>query len=73
MPLEVQHRFIRRFFAAYVVLTAAVIFKVWQDRIKNQADLVTGHIASPAEMAAKNVPPPAVQPAPKNKSYGRKQ
>lgn len=61
MPLEKQHRFIRLFFWGYVLLTAAVITKVWQERSENRRIMVTGHIDNPMDRDKKDCYP-AVQP-----------
>ena len=51
MPLVNQHKFILCFFAGYTMLTAAVIFKVWHDRAKNQSSIVIDHIDRPLTTA----------------------
>lgn len=53
MPLERQHRLIRLFFWGYVLLTAAVITKVWLERSENRRITVTGHIDNPMDRQKK--------------------
>ena len=47
MPIKKQHNYIRYFFAAYLLLTAVIIFNVWQDTAESDNHIVIGHIENP--------------------------
>ena len=46
-PLRKQHQYTLYFFVGYLLLTAAVIFKVWYDTAKSGNDMVIEHIENP--------------------------
>ena len=48
LPVCKQHQFTLYFFAGYLLLTAFVIFKVWDDRTQHDNKMVIEHIDSPA-------------------------
>ncbi|WP_430611646.1 nitrogen regulatory IIA protein [Flavobacterium sp. JP2137] len=47
LPLRKQHQYTLYFFVGYLLLTAAVIFKVWYDTAKSDNDMVIEHIENP--------------------------
>ena len=49
MPIKRQHQVILCFFAAYVLLTAAVIFNVCRDTALARNNIAVEHIQNPAQ------------------------
>jgi len=55
MPIKKQHSYIQYFFAAYLLLTAVIIFNVWQETKGAGKHMVIRHIENPVP-ARKEVP-----------------
>jgi len=74
MPIKKQHEYIRYFFTAYLLLTAVIIFNVWQDTAGSDKHMVIGHIENP--VPEKKEVPAALQDSLKsilkNKIYEKK-
>lgn len=74
LPLRKQHQYTLCFFGGYLLLTAGVIFKVWNDTAKSSNDIVIERIENP--ILKKKESPTTVQDSlstiVKNKSYERK-
>ncbi|MGH2666720.1 MAG: nitrogen regulatory IIA protein [Flavobacterium sp.] len=47
LPVRKQHRYTLYFFTGYVLLTLAVIFKVWLDTARSDNDMEIKHIDNP--------------------------
>lgn len=47
LPVRKQHRYALYFFTGYLLLTAGVIFKIWNDTGKSSNDMVIEHIENP--------------------------
>ncbi|WP_433811497.1 nitrogen regulatory IIA protein [Flavobacterium johnsoniae] len=54
MPIKRQHQVILYFFAAYVLLTAVVIFNVCRDTVYARNNIALEHIESPASAVGKS-------------------
>ena len=59
LSLRKQHQYTLYFFVGYLLLTAAVIFKVWYDTVKSSNDMVIEHIENP--VLQKNESPARLQ------------
>ena len=56
LPIRIQHKYMMYFFAAYLILTAGVLFKVWYDVGKPDNNMVViGHIENPV-LKKKEIP-----------------
>ena len=56
LPVRIQHKYMMYFFAAYLILTAGVLFKVWYDVGKPDNNMVViGHIENPV-LKKKEIP-----------------
>ncbi|MFH6991837.1 nitrogen regulatory IIA protein [Flavobacterium sp. FlaQc-48] len=74
MPIQKQHRFIRYFFSAYLLLTALIIFNVWRDTARSENQMVIGHIENPVR-PKKEAPaalPDSLKSILKDKTYEKK-
>lgn len=59
LPLRRQHQYTLYFFVGYLLLTAAVILKVWYDTAKSDNDMVIEHTENP--VLEKNESPARLQ------------
>ncbi|ANI89801.1 nitrogen regulatory IIA protein [Arachidicoccus ginsenosidimutans] len=69
LPLRKQHQYTLYFFLGYLILTAAVICKIWYDTQKNGNDMVIEHIEN--QVLKKNQNPDTTSSTLKNKDYER--
>lgn len=73
MPISKQHRYLRCFFTAYLLLTIVVVVNVWRDTAESENSLEIVHIQTTAQ---KKKSPADLQDTLKsilkNKSYERK-
>jgi hypothetical protein len=74
LPLGKQQKYTLYFFTGYLILTSAVIFKVWYDTAKSDNSIVIEHIENP--VLKKKESPASLQDTLstilKNKIYERK-
>ena len=47
LPTEKQHRYTLYIFVVYLLLTAAVIFKVWYDTSRSGNEMIIEHMENP--------------------------
>ncbi len=47
LPIKKQHKYTLYFFTGYLLLTTAVIFKVWLDTVRSDNNMVIEHIENP--------------------------
>lgn len=74
LPIRKQHRDALYFFTEYLLLTAGVIFKVWDDTAKSYNNMIIDHIETPV-LSIKESPAllqDTLQTILKNKIYERK-
>lgn len=74
LPIRKQHRYALYFFTGYLLLTAGVIFKVWDDTAKSYNNMIIDHIETPV-LSIKESPAllqDTLQTILKNKIYERK-
>lgn len=74
LPIKKQHRYALYFFTGYLLLTAGVIFKVWDDTAKSDNNMIIEHIKTPV-LSIKESPAllqDTLQTILKNKIYERK-
>lgn len=74
LPVGKQHQYTLYFFMGYLLLTAGVIFKVWQDTSRSNNSIIIEHIENP--VLKKKESPAMLQDTAstiiKNKNYERK-